>query len=61
MQQTTDLPVDPHMIVMLVYPGIMTMDMFGQLEAFTTANRVAGQPRARIEGDAGTQSESNLV
>ena len=37
------------MIVMLVYPGVMAMDMFGPLEAFATANHAAGRSLYRLE------------
>jgi transcriptional regulator GlxA family with amidase domain len=38
---------DPRLVVMLVYPGVMTMDVFGPLEAFAVANRVAERPLYR--------------
>ena len=34
---------------MLVYPGVMAMDVFGPLEAFATANHAAGRPLYRLE------------
>lgn len=34
-------------VVMLVYPGIMTMDVVGPLEAFATANAESRQPKCR--------------
>jgi transcriptional regulator GlxA family with amidase domain len=37
------------LIVMLVYPGVMTMDVFGPLEAFSTANHTAGRTLYRLE------------
>jgi len=49
MQQATDQPADPRLIVMLIYPGVMTMDVFGPLEAFATANHAAGLPLYRLE------------
>lgn len=49
MQQASDQPADQRLIVMLVYPGVMTMDVFGPLEAFATANHAAGQPLYRLE------------
>jgi transcriptional regulator GlxA family with amidase domain len=49
MQQATDQPADQRLIVMLVYPGVMTMDVFGPLEAFATANHAAGRPLYRLE------------
>ena len=49
MQQATDQPADPRLIVMLVYPGVMAMDVFGPLEAFATANHAADQPHYRLE------------
>jgi transcriptional regulator GlxA family with amidase domain len=39
---------DSRLIVMLVYPGIMTMDVFGPLEAFATANSVTKRPLYRL-------------
>jgi transcriptional regulator GlxA family with amidase domain len=35
-------------VVMLVYPGVMAMDVFGPLEAFAMANVVAGRPIYRL-------------
>jgi transcriptional regulator GlxA family with amidase domain len=49
MQQTPNQPVDSRLIVMLVYPGVMAMDVFGPLEAFATANPAAGRPLYRLE------------
>ncbi len=49
MQQATHQPVESRLIVMLVYPGVMAMDVFGPLEAFATANHAAGQPLYRLE------------
>jgi len=48
MQQANDQPVESRLIVMLVYPGVMTMDVFGPLEAFASANHVAGAPLYRL-------------
>jgi transcriptional regulator GlxA family with amidase domain len=39
---------ESRLVVMLVYPGIMTMDVFGPLEAFATANSVANRPLYRL-------------
>ena len=39
---------ETRLIVMLVYPGVMAMDVFGPLEAFAMANQVAGRPIYRI-------------
>jgi transcriptional regulator GlxA family with amidase domain len=41
-------PAEPRYVVMLVYPGVMTMDIFGPLEAFATANMIAGRPLYRL-------------
>jgi transcriptional regulator GlxA family with amidase domain len=49
MQQATNQPVETRLIVMLVYPGVMAMDVFGPLEAFATANHAAGRPLYRLE------------
>ena len=49
MQQATSQPVDPRLIVMLVYPGVMAMDVFGPLEAFATANHTAARSLYRLE------------
>ena len=40
---------EPRLIVMLVYPGVMAMDVFGPLEAFATANHTAGRPLYQLE------------
>src|SRR4026207_1544350 len=48
MQQANDQPVESRLIVMLVYPGVMTMDVFGPLEAFASANHVADAPLYRL-------------
>lgn len=39
---------DSRLIVMLVYPGVMAMDVFGPLEAFAAANHVAGRQLYRL-------------
>jgi transcriptional regulator GlxA family with amidase domain len=49
MQQATNQPVDQRLIVMLVYPGVMAMDVFGPLEAFATANHTAARSLYRLE------------
>jgi transcriptional regulator GlxA family with amidase domain len=49
MQQATHQPVESRLIVMLVYPGVMAMDVFGPLEAFATANHAAGRSLYRLE------------
>jgi transcriptional regulator GlxA family with amidase domain len=36
------------LVVMLVYPKVLTMDVFGPLEAFSMANFAAGQPLYRL-------------
>jgi transcriptional regulator GlxA family with amidase domain len=41
-------PAEPRFIVMLVYPGVVTMDIFGPLEAFATANAIAHRPLYRL-------------
>lgn len=38
----------PRLVVMLVYPGVMAMDVFGPLEAFAEANLIAGRPVYKI-------------
>ena len=37
-------PAEPRFVVMLVYPGVVAMDIFGPLEAFAMANAIAHQP-----------------
>jgi transcriptional regulator GlxA family with amidase domain len=49
MQQASNQPVDQRLIVMLVYPGVMAMDVFGPLEAFATANHTAARSLYRLE------------
>ena len=39
---------EPRLVVMLVYPGVMAMDVFGPLEAFASANIIAGRPLYRL-------------
>ena len=41
---------------MLVYPGVMAMDVFGPLEAFATANHAAGRSLYRLEIDGMTKA-----
>src|SRR4029453_4483992 len=47
---TTAAPeqAEPRLVVMLVYPGIVAMDVFGPLEAFASANAIAGRPLYRL-------------
>ena len=48
---TTDAALEqaePRLVVMLVYPGVMAMDVFGPLEAFASANIIAGRPLYRL-------------
>ena len=40
--------VEPRFVVMLVYPGVVAMDVFGPLEAFATANAIAHRPLYRL-------------
>jgi transcriptional regulator GlxA family with amidase domain len=49
-------------VVMLVYPGVMTMDVVGPLEAFATANGESHQPlyRLAIASMGGTPVETSL-
>ncbi|SEO74178.1 hypothetical protein SAMN02990966_02813 [Rhodospirillales bacterium URHD0017] len=53
---------EPRLVVMLVYPGVMAMDVFGPLEAFASANVVAGRPlyRLAIAGKTTTPVETSL-
>ena len=53
---------EPRLVVMLVYPGIMAMDVFGPLEAFASANVIAGRPlyRLAIAGKTTTPVETSL-
>jgi transcriptional regulator GlxA family with amidase domain len=39
---------EPRFVVMLVYPGVVAMDIFGPLEAFATANAIAHRPLYRL-------------
>ena len=41
-------PAEPRFVVMLVYPGVVAMDIFGPLEAFAMANAIAGRPLYRL-------------
>src|SRR5262249_22126089 len=41
-------PPEQRSVVMLVYPGVMAMDVFGPLEAFGTANYIAGRTLYRV-------------
>src|SRR3982074_1013453 len=41
-------PAASRFVVMLVYPGVVAMDIFGPLEAFATANAIAHQPLYRL-------------
>jgi transcriptional regulator GlxA family with amidase domain len=40
--------VKPRFVAMLIYPGVMAMDVYGPLEAFAAANSVAGAPLYRL-------------
>ena len=53
---------EPRLVVMLVYPGVMAMDVFGPLEAFASANIIAGRPlyRLAIAGKTTAPVESSL-
>src|SRR5580704_327248 len=55
-------PAAPRFFVMLVYPGVMTMDIFGPLEAFATANMIVGRPlyRLAIAGMSMTPVDTSL-
>jgi transcriptional regulator GlxA family with amidase domain len=46
-----DLPeqTETRLVVMLVYPGVVAMDVYGPLEAFATANMIARRPLYRLE------------
>ena len=39
---------EPRLVVMFVYRGVMAMDVFGPLEAFASANIIAGRPLYRL-------------
>ena len=39
---------EPRLVAMLVYPGVVAMDVFGPLEAFATANSIARRSLYRI-------------
>ena len=43
-----DQQAEPRLVVMLVYPGVVAMDVFGPLEAFATANMIARRPLYRL-------------
>ena len=47
---------------MLVYPGVVAMDIYGPLEAFATANMIAGRPlyRLAIAGMTAAPVETSL-
>src|ERR671912_231102 len=53
---------EPRLVIMLVYPGIMAMDVFGPLEAFASANIIAGRPlyRLAIAGKTTAPVETSL-
>ncbi|HZX83336.1 MAG TPA: GlxA family transcriptional regulator, partial [Reyranella sp.] len=38
----------PRLVVMVAYPGVMAMDVFGPLEAFAAASHIAGRPLYRL-------------
>lgn len=48
MPSATQEPAEPRLVVMLVYPGVVAMDVFGPLEAFAMANSIAGRPLYRL-------------
>jgi transcriptional regulator GlxA family with amidase domain len=39
---------EPLLVIMLVYPGVVAMDVYGPLEAFATANMIARRPLYRL-------------
>ena len=39
---------EPRFVAVLVYPGVVAMDIFGPLEAFAMANTIAGRPLYRL-------------
>jgi transcriptional regulator GlxA family with amidase domain len=41
-------PARPRFVVVLVYPHVVAMDIFGPLEAFATANAIARRPLYRL-------------
>jgi transcriptional regulator GlxA family with amidase domain len=41
-------PAESRFVVVLVYPGVVAMDIFGPLEAFATANIIARRPLYRL-------------
>ena len=41
-------PARPRFVVVLVYPHVVAMDIFGPLEAFATANAIAHRPLYRL-------------
>jgi len=41
-------PAEPRFVVMLVYSGVVAMDIFGPLEAFAMANATARRPLYRL-------------
>jgi transcriptional regulator GlxA family with amidase domain len=55
-------PAEPRFVVMLVYPGVVAMDIFGPLEAFASANAIAQRPlyRLAIAGMSLTPVETSL-
>ena len=50
------------LVVMLVYPGVVAMDVYGPLEAFATANMIARRPlyRLAIAGMTAAPVETSL-
>jgi transcriptional regulator GlxA family with amidase domain len=53
---------EPRLVVMLVYPGVVAMDIYGPLEAFATANTIARRPlyRLAIAGMTAAPVETSL-
>lgn len=41
--------MDPRRVVVVVYPGLQSLDAVGPIEVFATANREAGRPEYAIE------------
>jgi transcriptional regulator GlxA family with amidase domain len=53
---------EARLVVMLVYPGVMAMDVYGPLEAFAMANTIAHRPlyRLAIAGMTAAPVETSL-
>jgi transcriptional regulator GlxA family with amidase domain len=62
-----DRPVPARQVVMVVYPGIQSLDLVGPTEVFATASRLAGRAEYRITvastegGTVGTTSGLSLT